>query len=77
MKEENEGVNHNLVAICRMKGMGAQEAFDCVGGMLGACYRDWYLALAGLPSWGEDVDAEVQRYVQGVMDVVLANLNWR
>lgn len=57
--------------------MPAQQAFDHVNNMLRACYRKWYLALAELPQWGEKVDEEVQKYIRGVQDVVLANLNWR
>ncbi|OQD85463.1 hypothetical protein PENANT_c010G01167 [Penicillium antarcticum] len=64
-KEEKEGVEHNMVAVCRNSGMRAQEAFDCIGGMLTIRYRDWYLALADLPSWGRDIDAEVQKYIRG------------
>lgn len=60
-----------------MNGMPAQQAFDRVNNLLRDCYRDWYLALAGLPQWGEKIDAQAQKYVQGVQDVVLANLNWR
>ncbi|KAI4215131.1 MAG: hypothetical protein LQ351_002446 [Letrouitia transgressa] len=75
-KEEAEGVNHNLVAICRMNGMPAQQAFDHVNTLLRGCYRDWYFALADLPQWGEEIDNQVQKYIQGVQDVVLANLSW-
>ncbi len=58
-----------------MNGMPAQEAFDRVNGVLKTCYRDWYLALADLPQWGEKIDVQVQKYVQGVQDVVLSNLH--
>ncbi|KAL5355212.1 terpene synthase metal binding domain protein [Aspergillus floccosus] len=75
-KEEKEGVTHNMVAICRHAGMPAQMAFDHIGEMLVSCYRDWYMALAELPSWGERIDAEVQQYIRGVQNVVMANLNW-
>ncbi|PWY91371.1 pentalenene synthase [Aspergillus sclerotioniger CBS 115572] len=75
-KEEKEGVTHNLVAICRHNGMPAQMAFDHVGNMLIERYRDWYLALAELPTWGERVDADVQQYIRGVQNVVRANLHW-
>ncbi|KAF9058937.1 terpene synthase metal binding domain protein [Rhodocollybia butyracea] len=75
-KEEKEGVAHNLVATCRHSGMSAQMAFNYVGNMLVSRYRDWYLALAELPSWGEQIDYEVQEYIRGVTNVVRANLNW-
>ena len=70
-------MNHNLVAICRVNGMPAQQAFDRVNQMLQDRYRDWYLVLADLPQWGEKIDAQVQKYIQGVQDIVLANLHWR
>lgn len=70
-------MNHNLVAIYRISGMPAQQAFHRVNKLLRDCYRDWYLALADLPQWGEKIDAQVQHYIQGVQNVVLANLNWR
>jgi hypothetical protein len=57
--------------------MSAQAAFTHIGDMLLERYRDWYLALAELPSWGEDVDVQVQEYVEGVRSVVRANLGWR
>ncbi|KAJ0427021.1 terpene synthase metal binding domain protein [Aspergillus carlsbadensis] len=75
-REEREGVSHNLVAIARRTGMSAQAAFSHIGDMLLARYRDWYLALAELPSWGEDVDVQVQEYIEGVRSVVRANLGW-
>ncbi|KAF7159079.1 hypothetical protein CNMCM5623_004312 [Aspergillus felis] len=74
--QQKEGVTHNVVAICRHSGMPAQMAFNHIGNMLVSRYRDWYLALAELPSWGEHVDAQVQQYIRGVQNVVLANLNW-
>ena len=40
-------------------------------------YKEWYLALAILPHWNEEVNRSVQVYIQGVQNVVLANLNWR
>ena len=73
-----EGVNHNIIAIYRLgSGLSAQGAFDKVGESLKARYRDWYLAQAALPQWGEHIDSQVQRYIMGVQDVVLANLHWR
>lgn len=57
--------------------MGPQEAFDQMGELLKARFREWYLALAELPQWGEAIDTQVQKYISGVQDVVLANLNWR
>lgn len=68
---------HNLVAVCRNAGMPAQAAFDHLGHMLQARYRDWYLALVSLPSWGKEIDSEVQNYIRGIQNIVKANLHWR
>lgn len=57
--------------------MRTQRAFDHLGAMLAARYRDWYLALADLPTWDEQIDAEVQQYIRAVQNVAMANLNWR
>ncbi|KAJ8120501.1 hypothetical protein ONZ43_g2806 [Nemania bipapillata] len=77
MKEENEAVPHNMVAVVRMSGLGAQEAFDYIGDMLDSRYERWEKAVSEVPDWGEDVNKDVKRYIQGVADVVRANLYWR
>lgn len=85
MATQAEGVPHNLVAMARYQlqshgsqlSVHPQVAFDGVGALLDELYRDWFLALANLPSWGEKVDGDVQRYVSSVRAVVMANLNWR
>lgn len=67
----------NLIKIYLRQGFSVQAAFDEAGKLLAACYRDWYLTLADLPSWGEDVDAQVQTYIDGLQNIVLANIHWR
>ncbi|PYH60795.1 terpene synthase family protein [Aspergillus niger CBS 101883] len=66
----------NLIKIYLRQGFSVQAAFDEAGKLLAACYRDWYLTLADLPSWGEDVDAQVQTYIDGLQNTVLANIHW-
>ncbi|KUJ19360.1 terpenoid synthase [Mollisia scopiformis] len=39
-------------------------------------YRDWHIVQADLPSWGEAVDREVQKYIAVVHSCMVANLNW-
>lgn len=83
-KLQAEQVPHNLVAAARFQiqstnrqACHAQDAFDIVGDKLNALYKQWFLALAELPSWGERVDADVQRYIASVKAIITANLNWR
>jgi hypothetical protein len=72
-----ELVPHNMVAASRMSGKSPQEAFDHIGNMLNSRYARWELAVKNIPSWGEGLDHQVANYIQGVADVVRANLHWR
>jgi len=57
--------------------MSQAEAYEFAGDAVKDRYREWYRELAKLPYWGEKVDGQVQTYIRGCRDVVLANLNWR
>lgn len=61
-----------MIASYRLSGLSAQAAFNKVEELLRSRYKEWYLALANLPQWREEIDAAVQKYVQGVQNVVLA-----
>jgi hypothetical protein len=63
--------------VARLSGLGAQEAFDCIGNMLNSRYERWEKAISEVPDWGEGVKKDVDKYIQGVADVVRANLYWR
>ncbi|UKZ74540.1 hypothetical protein TrVFT333_002210 [Trichoderma virens FT-333] len=76
-KEQEEGVPHNMVTVCRLNGMSAQQAFDKVGRLLENRYQRWDRAEASVPSWGEEADIQVRKYIEGIKCVVKANLNWR
>ena len=56
--------------------MSAQQAFDYLATMLDERYHAFDTVIASLPSWGEAIDNDVQTYVEGVRNVVRANLNW-
>jgi hypothetical protein len=71
------GCPHNIVHLLRHHGLSEQAAYDKVHELLRHCYKQWYLAQAALPIWGERVDQEVQRYIRGIQDVALANTHWR
>ncbi|KAJ5689629.1 terpenoid synthase [Penicillium macrosclerotiorum] len=76
-KEKALGESHNIISIYQQEGYTIQEAFNEVERSLSMCYRDWHLALAQLPSWGEEIDAQVQLYIDGVQNSALANIHWR
>lgn len=75
-KEEAEGVPHNLVAACRKGGMTAQEAVDRVA--LEIRQRLVFLegALIRAVEMGSRWHCNTVRYIEGVKDVVMANLYW-
>ncbi|PVH78127.1 pentalenene synthase [Cadophora sp. DSE1049] len=75
-KEEAEGVTHNLIAVLRQSGMSTQEAFDHAGDMLKNCYRDWYIAQSQVPQVSQAIDYDIQKYIDAVRNIMLANLNW-
>lgn len=59
------------------EGLSQEAAYERIGREITRRYREWYLALAELPQWGEAVDVQVQKYVRALQDLVLSNLNWR
>ncbi|KGO69972.1 Terpenoid synthase [Penicillium italicum] len=75
-KEKALDESYNIISIYQQQGYTVQEAFNKVERSLSECYRDWYLALAQLPSWGEEIDSQVQLYIDGVQNAALANIHW-
>src|ERR1700759_5355377 len=39
-KEQLEGINNNVISVCRARGMSAQDAFDYVGGHIRHLYME-------------------------------------
>ncbi|KAK5989399.1 Sesquiterpene cyclase BOT2 [Cladobotryum mycophilum] len=73
-KEEADGVRHNMIAICRMRGLSAQGAFDTVGALLNEQLLIWDNKIRELPSWGSRVDSHLERYVEGARNMGRANI---
>lgn len=76
-RERALGCPHNIIHWCRHHGLTEQAAYNTVHGMMRQRYKDWYLALAEMPTWGEELDRQLQRYIKGIQDVALANAHWR
>lgn len=75
-KEESEGVPHNIVAAYRRDGRKAQEAVDLVRGEIEMRSLLLERAIEQVASWETPWRRECMRYVQGVRDVIKANLYW-
>ncbi|KAK7975751.1 hypothetical protein PG989_014214 [Apiospora arundinis] len=67
----------NTVAVCRMSGASAQHAFDEIASLIDARFDLWDETVKTLPHWGEKVDSQVRQYIQGIQNIVQANLSWR
>ena len=59
------------------QGSPEQEAVDKTGEIMVQCQNDWDDAVAALPSWGEETDKQVRRYLDACSDVARANMRWR
>ncbi|KAJ4267010.1 hypothetical protein NW762_003108 [Fusarium torreyae] len=67
----------SMVAACRMTGQSPQQAFDTVGDILEQRYQEWQTAIGQLPSWGPEIDGNIAQYIEGIQNVVQANVTWR
>ncbi|KAK2764359.1 hypothetical protein FQN54_009053 [Arachnomyces sp. PD_36] len=75
-KESDLGESYNLVSLFYQQGVPTQPSFECVGDMLGERHRRWNKVLKKLPTWGEEIDRQVGKYIGGIRNVVTANNNW-
>jgi hypothetical protein len=56
--------------------MTIQEAIDHVDILVKRSIKDWLLSQVEVPSWGEVVDKDVQKYLTAVLDQARGNLGW-
>jgi hypothetical protein len=76
-KAEPEAVPHNTIHVLqRERNLSLQESFDYAGELLKQAVQRWYWTQQHLPSFGEHADVQVQRYLEGLLDQVKANLHW-
>ena len=65
-----------IVIMMHHHGMTLQEAVDFVGDLCKKSFDRFNEDRAHLPSWGPEIDAQVQVYVQGLADWIVATLHW-
>ncbi|GKU12797.1 unnamed protein product [Fusarium langsethiae] len=75
-KDLVQGEGNNIIFILKKKGMTDQQAFDATGEMLHDCYRRWHMAQTKIPFWGEDIDRDIIKFVNGCRNIALGNLHW-
>ncbi|PNP58994.1 hypothetical protein THARTR1_01242 [Trichoderma harzianum] len=74
---ELNDAGNNLITILKAHNLSDQEAMNSIGKMLDDCYKTWQSALDQLPTWGEEIDREVLKYLDACRNVGLGNLHWR
>ena len=66
-----------MVAILMAQhGLSLQDAIDFVGQLCDASIARFETGRASLPSWGAQIDADVQKYVLGLQDWSIGSLHW-
>ncbi|KAL7961271.1 isoprenoid synthase domain-containing protein [Trichoderma compactum] len=74
---ELNDAGNNLITILKAHDLSDQDAMNSRGKMLDDCCKDWQSALDRLPAWGEEIDKEVQKYLEACHNVGHENLHWR
>ena len=64
-----------MIMMCH-HGMSLQGAVDFVGDLCKKTIDRFIENRAKLPSWGPEIDAQVQVYVQGLADWIVGSLHW-
>jgi len=76
-REQVKGDTHSMIVIMMQHhGMTLQEAVDFVGDLCKKSIDRFIEGRARLPSWGPEIDAQVQVYVQGLADWISGSLHW-
>ena len=58
------------------RGIELQAAVKVVGGMCRDCIDSFLNLRSELPSWGANMDAAVNMYVDGLQSWIVGSLNW-
>nr|AHY23930.1 terpene synthase [Hypoxylon sp. E7406B] len=75
-KDLDLNVDHNLIRLLMEQGLSLQQAVDEIGSMISNRYKDWFFALADLPSYGEEIDRQALLFAEVCRHVALGNLHW-
>ncbi|PCH35247.1 terpenoid synthase [Wolfiporia cocos MD-104 SS10] len=75
--EQSKGDTHNMiVVVMRQEGLDLQAAVDFVGDLCKQSIDRFHLLRENLPSWGSELDAQVEIYVDGLADWITGSLKW-
>ncbi|KAH9951865.1 terpenoid synthase [Amylocystis lapponica] len=75
--EQTRGEYFNLVVnFMQHQNLSLQEALDLIGKLYKENIDVFIENAAQLPSWGPEIDRDVDRYVQGLRDWIIGCLHW-
>ncbi|KAH7920229.1 terpenoid synthase, partial [Leucogyrophana mollusca] len=75
--EQKRGDTHNMITvIMHTLGYDLQSAVDFVGRLCKASIYRFNSGRAHIPSWGPDIDPQVETYVLGLQDWIVGSLHW-
>ncbi|KAF9259336.1 terpenoid synthase [Marasmius fiardii PR-910] len=75
--EQSKGDTHNMIPVIMHEfGYDLQQAVDYVGSLCKQSIDRFISDWAQLPSWGPDIDHQVDIYVNGLADWIVGSLHW-
>ncbi|CCM03258.1 uncharacterized protein FIBRA_05385 [Fibroporia radiculosa] len=75
--EQSKGDTHNMIVVVQeQQGLDLQGAVDFVGDLCKSSIDRFHLLRENLPSWGPEIDREVEIYVDGLADWITGSLKW-
>ncbi|KAI0273490.1 isoprenoid synthase domain-containing protein [Gloeopeniophorella convolvens] len=75
--EQSRGDTHNMICIFMAHdGLSLQEAMDRVGDMCKETIETFVKNQAWVPSWGPEIDRDVELYVHGLEEWLVGSLHW-
>ncbi|EIW83595.1 terpene synthase [Coniophora puteana RWD-64-598 SS2] len=76
-KEQVTDDTHNMIPVLmRERGLDLQGAVDFVGRLCKGTIERFETERARLPSWGPELDAQVQTYIEGLQNWIVGSLHW-
>ncbi|EKM57990.1 uncharacterized protein PHACADRAFT_251936 [Phanerochaete carnosa HHB-10118-sp] len=75
--EQAKGDTHNMiVVVMQQEGLDLQSAVDFVGELCQQAIDRFVDERESLPSWGPEIDRQVDIYVSGLRDWIVGSLHW-
>ncbi|KAF5373605.1 hypothetical protein D9758_000965 [Tetrapyrgos nigripes] len=75
--EQARGDTHNMIVILmECHGHTLQSSMDYVGDLCKQTIDDFNENKTKIPSWGPEIDDNVQRYVEGLQNWIVGSLHW-